>query len=74
MAVLWMQALAYKCISSRNGGFKGIPKDVRQQFRRALKHYPLAADLLQPDAFDRETIERWSAEMDSRWRGEEDGA
>lgn len=71
MAVFSMQALAYKCISARNGGFKGIPKAVREEFRRVMRHYPLGADLLQPDAFCRDTIQRWAAEMDRSWRCDE---
>lgn len=38
--------------SPYNGGFKRIPKEVREQARRLLRHYPLWFDLGRADCFD----------------------
>jgi len=54
------------------GDYKRVPKEVRQQARRLLKHYPMACDLLSRDAWDEPTVQKWATEMDSRWRGEGD--
>lgn len=40
------------------GGVKGVPKDVRFEARRLLRHYPLWFDLGRSDAFDPETAMR----------------
>ena len=71
MAVFAIQAfLVNLMIASR--GYKGVPKTVRHEARRLLKHYPMACDLLSRDAWDKRLVQKWGTEMDSRWRGEED--
>jgi hypothetical protein len=49
----------------RAGGLAGIPKDVRSEARRLLRHYPLWFDLGRADAFDAEAAKR-IAEADER--------
>lgn len=62
----------YKCcLPARSGGLKGIPKDVRKQFRVVLKHWPWLIDLLSPEQFCKDTINKWCAEMDRNWRCDE---
>jgi hypothetical protein len=71
MAVFKVQA--FLCNLMR-GEYKRVPKPVRQEARRLLKHYPLGCDLMSRDAWDQPTVQKWATEMDSRWRGEEDMA
>lgn len=69
MAVFSVQAFLCKLML---GEYKRVPKEVRQQARRLLRHYPMGCDLRCPDAWDQDTVQRWATEMDSRWRGEDD--
>jgi len=69
MAVFKVQAFL---VNLMIGGYKRVPKGVRHEARRLLKHYPMACDLLSRDAWDQPTVQKWGTEMDSRWRGEED--
>jgi len=71
MAVFSVRAFLCRLISARDGGYKGIPSGVRKDARRLLKHYPVGSDLLQPEAFCGDTIQRWAAEMDRSWRCDE---
>ena len=71
MAVFKVQAFL---VNLMLGFYPRVPKDVRAEARRLLKHYPMACDLLSRDAWDQPTVQKWGNEMDSRWRGEEDGA
>lgn len=48
-------------------GIKKIPKDVREEARRILRHYPHPMDFRRPDQFDPETIEEYYEEMDRQW-------
>jgi hypothetical protein len=54
------------------GGIKGIRRDIREEARRILRHYPAWFDLSRADAFDeaaairygeQETGEDWLREM-----------
>ena len=47
-------------------GFKRIPKEVREEARRILRHYPHAGDYLCPEQFDPNTIDEYYEEMDRR--------
>lgn len=52
-------------------GIKKIPKDVRQEARRLLKHYPRPYDLYAaaracPEVFDPVTIMRYTEEQEER--------
>jgi hypothetical protein len=71
MAVFSVRAFLCRLISARDGGYKGIPSGVRKDARRLLKHFPVGSDLLQPEAFCRDTIQRWATEMDRNWRCDE---
>lgn len=71
MAVFRVQAFL---VNIMVGGYKRVPKYLRTEARCLLKHYPMACDLLSRDAWDRPTVRKLATEMDSRWRGEEDGA
>lgn len=48
-------------------GYKRIPKEVREEARRILRHYPHAGDYLRPEQFDEETIDEYYEEQDRRW-------
>lgn len=71
MAVFKVQAFLKNLML---GNYPRVSKEVRAEARRMLKHYPMACDLLCRDAWDQPTVQKWATEMDSRWRGEEDGA
>jgi hypothetical protein len=51
-AVLSVREFLLRLASPYGGGIKGIRREVREEARRLLKHYPLAADLVLPGAFD----------------------
>jgi hypothetical protein len=44
--------------SPYGGGFKRIPREVRDMARRLLRHYPYWFDLGRKDAFDEETAKQ----------------
>ena len=46
-------------------GLKGIPGAVRQEARKILRHFPIAFDLVQRDAFDEQVIEDWFRTKDA---------
>ena len=58
---------AFLCNLMR-GEYKRVPKPVRHEARRLLKHYPMGCDLMSKDAWDQLTVQKWATEMDSRWR------
>lgn len=48
-------------------GIKGIKKEVREEVRRILRHFPSVVDIYTagkecPNVFDRETAERWMSQ------------
>lgn len=47
------------CSAYAPNGIKGIPAVVRQEARSVLRHFPIAFDIVQRDAFDEKTIEDW---------------
>lgn len=47
------------------GGIKGVKKDIREEARRILRHYPHWFDLGRADAFDEQAAMRY---------GEQEGA
>jgi hypothetical protein len=57
-AVLSTQDFLLRLASPYNGGSKGIPKPVREEARRLLRHYPHWFDLGRADAFDTEAASR----------------
>lgn len=69
MAVFKVQA--FLCNLMR-GNYSRVSKEVRDEARRLLKHYPMGCDLLSRDAWDQPTVQKWATEMDSRWRDQED--
>ena len=70
MAVFKVQAFLSKLMTPKEGGYKGIPKPVREEARRLLKHYPMACDLLTQASFCSETVRKWATEMDRHYRGD----
>jgi len=48
------------------GGFARVPKEVRAEAHRLLKHYPLPVDLLDPASFDKGTVQTHG---EHRWHG-----
>lgn len=57
-AVIRTQEFLLRLISPYNGGIKGIPKPVREEARRLLRHYPHWFDLGHAEAFDAEAASR----------------
>jgi hypothetical protein len=64
-SVIRTQDFLLRLASPYNGGLKGIPKPVREEARRLLRHYPMWFDLGRSDAFDAETAKRIAA-LDER--------
>lgn len=40
-------------------GIKGIRKEVRQEARAILRHYPILYDITDPRAFDERAVDEW---------------
>lgn len=40
-------------------GIKGIRREVRQEARNVLKHFPILYDVTDPKAFDEEAVNEW---------------
>ena len=57
-AVLSTQDFLLRLASPHEGGIKGIRREVREEARRLLRHYPLWFDLGRADAFDAEAASR----------------
>lgn len=47
-------------------GLKKIPKAVRQEAGRLLKHYPFPNDLLRPEQWDEPTIDAYYATLEKQ--------
>jgi hypothetical protein len=51
----------------RSGGLAGVPSWIRLEARRLLKHYPMNADLLVDNSFDKQTaLQRLDHEQHER--------
>lgn len=48
-------------------GIKKIPKAVREEARRLLKHYPSPGDLIQPRQWDESVINDYYKELAKTW-------
>lgn len=56
-----------KLASPYEGGFKRIPKDVREAARRILRHFPYPGDLGRAAQFDNEIIEDFYTELSANF-------
>ena len=54
-AVISVRNFLTKLLSAKHG-YKRIPKEVRKEAHRLLKHYPLGIDLIGKDSFDKDVI------------------
>lgn len=66
-AVIRARDLLLRIASPYGGGFKRIPKAVREEARRVLRHYPGWYDLGRADAFDTAAASREGLETDAEW-------
>jgi hypothetical protein len=57
-AVIRTQDFLLRLASPYEGGIKGIRREVREEARRLLKHYPHWFDLGRSDAFDAQAASR----------------
>ena len=57
-AVIRTQDFLLRLASPYNGGIKGVPKPVREEARRLLRHYPHWFDLGRAGSFDPEAASR----------------
>ena len=57
-AVIRTQDFLLRLASPYEGGIKGIRREVREEARRLLRHYPHWFDLGRADAFDPEAASR----------------
>ena len=58
-AVLDTREFLRMLISPYNGGYKRVPKAVREHALRLLRHYPIGYELTAPRQFDKRTVEQW---------------
>jgi hypothetical protein len=61
-SVIRTQDFLLRLASPYNGGLKGIPKPVREEARRLLRHYPHWFDLGRDGSFDPEAASRIASE------------
>jgi len=61
-AVISTREFLVRLTSPYNGGIKGVKKEVREEARRLLRHFPSGVELAVPGMFDVQEIERWLKE------------
>lgn len=66
-AVVWARDFLRRLSSPCEGGIKGVPKAVREEARRVLRHFPHMHELGMEDMFDEGVIEEYYAEQDKKW-------
>jgi hypothetical protein len=52
------------------GGIKGIRREVREEARRVLRHFPHPHDLGGKDSFDAAAVNEWYERYEPRHRSE----
>ena len=57
-SIISVRQFLTKLLSAKNG-YKRIPKEVRKEAYRLLKHYPVGIDLIGKDSFDKEVIRHY---------------
>ena len=55
-----------RLLSPYNGGIKGVPKAVREEARRVLRHFPHMSELGDKDMFDPGVVEDYYAEQEKK--------
>ena len=67
-AVIRAREFLHRLASPLGGGLKRIPREVREEARRVLRHYPAWFDLGRADAFDADAArQEGSRETDDEW-------
>lgn len=72
-AVIYAVDFLTRLVSPYNeNGIKKIPKAVRQEALRVLRHFPRPYDLYEvakcaPDVFDAQVLLRYDEEQDKKW-------
>lgn len=67
-AVCRARQFLYRLASPYNGGIKGIRREVREEARRVLRHFPAWFDLGRADAFDADAAsDCGNAEYEGDW-------
>jgi hypothetical protein len=61
-AVIYAKSFLQRLASPYAGGIKGIRRDIREEARRILRHYPAWFDLGRADAFDAQAAMRYGEE------------
>ena len=49
-------------------GIKKVPKAVREEARRVLRHFPGVHDLGNPESFDEKELDEYYKELDAKWQ------
>lgn len=57
-----------RLISPYGDGIKKVPKAVREEARRVLRHFPGVHDLGNPASFDATEIDEYYKELDEKWQ------
>jgi hypothetical protein len=59
-AVIRARAFLLRLCTPAGDGFNRVPREVREEARRILRHYPGSFDLSRPEAFDAEEARKAS--------------
>jgi hypothetical protein len=61
------QFLARLASAYAPGGIKNVPKVVREEARRLLRHYPTPMDVLLPEHWDQQTVDAYYDDLAKTW-------
>lgn len=65
-AVIWAREFLGRLMSPYGDGIKGVPKAVREEARRVLRHFPCPSELGVEDNFDPAVVEEYYDEMEKK--------
>lgn len=66
-AVVWAIRFLRRLTSPYEGGIKKVPKEVREEARRILRHFPYPNELGQAESFDPEVVEAFYDEQEKEF-------
>lgn len=66
-AVVRAREFLERLLTPYGGGIKGVPKAVREEARRVLRHFPYIHELKIPEMFDQEVIDNYYEKLAAKW-------
>jgi hypothetical protein len=66
-AVVRAREFLRRLSSPGGGGIKGVPKAVREEAWRVLRHFPDLMDLGREESFDNKVVEEYYDEQERQW-------